>query len=340
MQSIRFEEYSPDGTRRVLGGPVTEETLIGRSPRSGITLARASVSREHGVFVPVGSCWCYMDIGSTNGSWIDGKAIKKGQFVIVRPGDKIQLADTFVMVARGEGEFKLGSGSVLCLEGGFALGEIELIEGERFSFGGISSVVPVPAGLDESLYFFLEMRADGVYLRPINNGRGLQVNSKPVADEQKVFDRDRIQAGDFQFLVNIPKFGDRARAPTVGGMAMSIPSVSGGDMEAAKASTTRLMSSTTTAIRAEQTVASGDRRRSMSPISTFGQIPSLPEESDAKMDKLLKYKPGQRGQPTGKRGAVEGFSRADKLYIAIGVIVLVGIILLIMFYLLSLVGLF
>jgi hypothetical protein len=270
---------------------------------------------------------------------LDGKAIKKGQFVIVRPGDKIQLADTFVMVAKGEGEYHLGSGSVVCFEGESALGEVELAEGQTFTFGGEGSLVAIPEGMDPALFFSIERRGDGLFLILANaSGAGVQVNSKVIQGNQKLVDRDRVQAGDFQFIVNTPRASDRVRAPTTGGMALGIPSVGGGDIEAAKASTTRLYSSTTTAIRAEQTVASGDRRRSMSPISTFGQVPTMPDEPDDKMDKLLKHKPGQRGYSPAKQASAELPSGADRLYIVIGVVVLVGIILLIVFYLLSLLG--
>ena len=348
MYTIKFEEYSPDGTRHVLGGPVSEETIIGRSPRSGITLPRASVSREHGKFFPVGSCWCYSDIGSTNGSWFEGRVIKKGGCVLVRPGDKVQIADTFVMVAKGEKDYTLSSGTVVVLEGGVSVGEADISSVPAFVIGGRDANLNVNLDSSSGDFFQFERRGADFYIKPLSGLAALgsdypfSLNGIPIQEDVRLGDRDRIVFGEFQLLCNLPIVSDRNRASTVDmTMALGVPSAEGGSIAAGKAPTTRLSASTTTSIRAEQTVGVGDRRRSMSPISTFGQMPELTDSNEVKMDALLS--PGLRGGPMASAGRSPTkldaeITAKDKVYVAIGVIVFMGIILLGVFYILSTLG--
>ncbi len=344
MYKIRFEEYSPDGTRHVLGGPINSEAIIGRSPRSGITVSRQSVSREHGKFYPVGDCWCYTDIGSTNGSWYDGKVVKKGESVLVRPGDRVQLADTFVMIAKGERNYELSPTSVVVVTDGEGVGEFDLSQGGVFVFGGPQSATRLVGPMAESPIIELVTEGEFVKLFLLDGAHSLQGNDAVtlngrVAEDGRLNDRDRLVVGNYEIIINAPTRSSRSRGATIDtSMALGVPSEQGGDIAAAKAVTAQISGKVATAIRAEQTVSV--RTRSMSPLSTFGQMPEAsPDVGEEKMEALLGYggsSIGQRGSYTQAKSEV---STKDKFYVLVGIVVLVGIILLGAFYILSRLGL-
>ena len=347
MYSIRFEEYSPDGTRHVLGGPINSETIIGRSPRSGITVSRTSVSREHGKFYPVGDCWCYSDIGSTNGSWFDGKVVKKNESVIVRPGDKVQLADTFVVVAKGERNYELSPTSVVVVSQGEPLGEFDISQGGVFIFGGPDSSVRLGGEFASAPIFEISKDDQGVHLSILSaadsgaSQMAVSINGR-AADSRRLADRDRLEIAEYELLINAPPSSSRSRGATMDtSMALGVPSEEGGDIGAAKAVTAQISGRVATSIRAEQTVSLGARPRSASPTSTFGVMESY-DQGEEKMEALLGHRPGIGPKTTVRGGMGQDFSEPslkDKFYAIIGITVSLGIILFGLFYILSLLGL-
>jgi hypothetical protein len=252
------------------------------------------------------------------------------------------------MVAKGDKDYNLSTGTVVVLEGGTSVGEADILSVPSFVVGGREANLNV--NLESSLgdFFQFERRGNDIYLVPLSGMAALgadfpfSLNGIHIHEEQRLGDRDRIVFGEFQMLCNFPAVSNRNRASTVDmTMALGVPSADGGSIAAGKAPTTRLSASATTSIRAEQTVGVGDRRRSMSPISTFGQMPELSDANEVKMDALLK--PGVRSGPLGAPGRISSQLEAeitpkDKVYVAIGVIVFIGIILLGLFYILSHLG--
>jgi len=80
-----------DGRRMVVGpGGVT----IGRSRQCDIVLSDPNVSRQHAELRPRGGSWVLTDLGSTNGSRINGHVVERSE--VVRPGDEIELGATIL----------------------------------------------------------------------------------------------------------------------------------------------------------------------------------------------------------------------------------------------------
>ena len=76
----------PDGTSHVLGGqPVT----IGRSSSCSIPIADGDISRRHAVIRPVGDRFVVADLGSTNGTIVNGAPVAEHT---LEPGDVIDVA--------------------------------------------------------------------------------------------------------------------------------------------------------------------------------------------------------------------------------------------------------
>ncbi|MFI6843512.1 FHA domain-containing protein [Kitasatospora sp. NBC_00085] len=75
------------------------QLTIGRVPGSGLRLHDISVSRHHAELRREGDSWVLYDLGSTNGTHVNGLRIAGG--VRVRPGDQVRF---------GNLEFRLASG--------------------------------------------------------------------------------------------------------------------------------------------------------------------------------------------------------------------------------------
>jgi len=66
-----------------------ERTTFGRRPYNDIVVDHLSVSGEHALFHTVGQDIFLEDLGSTNGTYVNGKAIKKQQ---LESGDLVEIA--------------------------------------------------------------------------------------------------------------------------------------------------------------------------------------------------------------------------------------------------------
>src|SRR3954467_3187324 len=92
VASFRDEEV----TRRELTGPL----VIGRSPDCDIVVRDIILSRRHCRigFNEQDGCWSVQDLGSKNGTWINGEQI---QFAVLKDGTFIRIGKTQVRFYAG-----------------------------------------------------------------------------------------------------------------------------------------------------------------------------------------------------------------------------------------------
>ena len=83
------------GGRRLVVGPAG--VTIGRSRQCDIVLSDPNVSRRHAEVRPRGGSWVLSDLGSTNGSRINGRVIEGTE--VVKPGDEIEVGSTVLEFA-------------------------------------------------------------------------------------------------------------------------------------------------------------------------------------------------------------------------------------------------
>jgi hypothetical protein len=74
-----------------------QKLVIGRSRDCDIQLADANVSRRHAELRQEGASYWIVDLGSTNGTEVNGKRVKRAQ---LRSGDKIMLGSTEITFDR------------------------------------------------------------------------------------------------------------------------------------------------------------------------------------------------------------------------------------------------
>jgi hypothetical protein len=68
-------------------------TLIGRGPHCAIRIQDDTVSNDHAVLQWAQSQWQLRDLGSTNGTWLDGERMPEKRVVTVRPGARIAFGN-------------------------------------------------------------------------------------------------------------------------------------------------------------------------------------------------------------------------------------------------------
>lgn len=73
------------------------EVVIGRDPRCELPIGAADVSRRHARIVPDAEGHRVVDMGSTNGTWVNGRPITSRKLV---PGDRIELGSCVLRYLR------------------------------------------------------------------------------------------------------------------------------------------------------------------------------------------------------------------------------------------------
>ena len=80
-----------------------ELVIIGRSSEADLRLADTGVSRRHGEIRQIGSAdYAYRDLGSTNGSKVNGKASTPANPIRLRDGDRIEVGKSALVYRKDE----------------------------------------------------------------------------------------------------------------------------------------------------------------------------------------------------------------------------------------------
>jgi hypothetical protein len=80
-----------DGKRLVVG---PTGATIGRSRQCDVVLSDPNISRQHAEIRPRGGAWVLNDLGSTNGSLLNGRRIEGPE--VVKPGDEIEIGTSAI----------------------------------------------------------------------------------------------------------------------------------------------------------------------------------------------------------------------------------------------------
>ncbi|ACL63509.1 diguanylate cyclase [Anaeromyxobacter dehalogenans 2CP-1] len=68
--------------------PLDGEVVLGRDPSCAVALPASDVSRRHARVVPDGDGHLVLDLGSTNGTWVNGREVAVHRLA---PGDRVQV---------------------------------------------------------------------------------------------------------------------------------------------------------------------------------------------------------------------------------------------------------
>jgi Protein of unknown function (DUF3662)/FHA domain len=80
------------GGKRLVVGPTG--VMVGRSRHCDVVLSDPNVSRRHAEIRPRGHAWVLTDLGSTNGSSLNGRRVQGPE--LIQPGDEIELGTSLI----------------------------------------------------------------------------------------------------------------------------------------------------------------------------------------------------------------------------------------------------
>jgi pSer/pThr/pTyr-binding forkhead associated (FHA) protein len=94
---LRVDRGPNAGSRFLLDG---DSTTVGRHPSSDIFLDDVTVSRRHAEFLREGASFSVRDVGSLNGTYVNGQRIDSSPLAT---GDEVQVGKFRLIVMLGEG---------------------------------------------------------------------------------------------------------------------------------------------------------------------------------------------------------------------------------------------
>ncbi|MBN1921966.1 MAG: FHA domain-containing protein [Anaerolineae bacterium] len=190
---------------RLLGQPPYELTLtettvtIGRAPSNGLVLPSPYVSGYHGRLEGQGTQWQYVDLGSTNGTFLNGRRV---QSAVLNHGDILRIGDlqgnsaslTFMLGASTalQGPQRMGS-LVLAPEGALTLGRDP------------QSGIPLQAPLVSWRHASITAGPQGSVLTDLNSTNGTFVNGQRIERPYLLRERDVVQIGPFSLVYSAGK---------------------------------------------------------------------------------------------------------------------------------------
>lgn len=199
------------------------EIFIGREPDEGIAVDSESVSGTHGVFMRFKSIWCYKDLGSTNGSWVNGEAVAEGEWRIIRAGDVLQLATAAIRFSNEPGNGaaeRVAPRSLVVFNGDDYLDEFPIPEyGRALVVGGTGADLSLEADIYELPSLIIERRGDKVVAFSVAKEIPFSRNNEVSEGLVTLKDGDKVTIETYGILFNepvAPKSDVQAGAPDEG----------------------------------------------------------------------------------------------------------------------------
>ena len=219
-------EIRDDGDRE-LARIERGEVVIGREPQEGVAVPNSAISREHGIFFRIRSHWFYRDLGSTNGSWINGKVVNPNSTRLVRPGDVMQLADTPVRVGPDENSQHASeleslsafhSSTLIVFRKDEFLDEYPLPEyGRALVIGGSQADLSLEPETSDLPRLVIERRGEQVCAYGISDGPDIILNETPVTENATLSDGDELTVAEYLILFNDPRGSQEISTSTADG---------------------------------------------------------------------------------------------------------------------------
>ena len=207
---IWIESTAEHSTEAQLLAELHGAAVIGREPDApGVTVANTAISRNHMLLLPFGRHWLAKDLGSTNGSWLRGRAAKAERWLIIRSGDLLQLADTVLRVVvpgAREGFDSQEASSVLVFRGDEIVQEFPVPEyGRVLMIGGVNGDLDIPGSLVNAPGLVIEKLGIDVIAKAPSPDLPVVVNGAPLSAELVLSDQDELKLGDYTVIFNHPK---------------------------------------------------------------------------------------------------------------------------------------
>ncbi len=189
---------------RTLLATLTEgEATVGRDEEKEIVLSGYSgVSSEHGKFQNHRGDWFYIDLGSTNGSWLNTEEVIEGEINLLRNGDLVQIADAAVQVNL---ENPSKDSFVIVFEAGEYVNHFRFPEqGRALTIGGADSTIKIEGDSSTLSALIVEKRGDKIYAYKQNEAYDVMHNGKIFNHMAELKDREVLSVKQFEVIISDP----------------------------------------------------------------------------------------------------------------------------------------
>ena len=165
------------------------QLMLGRAGDCDITLEDGLVSRRHARLWCDAGTWRIEDLGSRNGTRVNGKAV---DMAALADGDFVNIGRARIKVVDAEGAYAPGP----CLQAvaGPCAGRVEPLDRAWFALGATGAELAVVTA------------HDGIHaVRGIEGfGKRLALNGEPLGEEERTLaEGDRLQIGDGEWVFQI-----------------------------------------------------------------------------------------------------------------------------------------
>lgn len=202
--TIALECVTEEG--RVDSGHFSSGSItIGREPENRFPVDSVSVSRRHGCILEAGNQWVYRDLGSTNGSWVNGVHLQPSQLRILRDGDVLQLAGTRsrVSISAPVDPLAVPKLSLLIFLGEKFQSEFPLMDdGGLFVVGGSEGHIYIDRNVNSAPQLEITTASGQLELTVGRTNVPVLVNGMAVGGTALVGDCDEISVGPYRILAN------------------------------------------------------------------------------------------------------------------------------------------
>ncbi len=222
-----LEEVSPGGNLEI-GRIQSGDVAIGRDPgEGGLVINREGVSRNHGMFSNIRDHWLYRDMGSTNGSWLNGVKLVPGEWKLVRSGANLQVADCLMRLSetdesvnlsvqqgtQGAGAAAIGGRSLLVFSGADFVDEFLIPEyGKALSIGGSNADLALTGDIFDQPSLVIERRGDRICAFGIVKDNQIFHNDRLIQDFADLGDGDTVKLANYTIILNDPSRSDELGA--------------------------------------------------------------------------------------------------------------------------------
>jgi pSer/pThr/pTyr-binding forkhead associated (FHA) protein len=242
----------PSAERTFEISPDQSEVRIGRRRDVEIELPFPVVSALHARLVrvdgigDVAADWRIEDLGSRNGTWLDGARLSPGRPAPLRPGQRLRIATVDLVFegwsARSEGDegtatiarrlisdlFGVAAGerAALTIESGAARHPTLRLEvaGRRYLIGRAESCDLILLSEDVSReHAAFVRRWNGVAVSDLGSKNGVRVNGQRIVGDQQLADGDRVTVGSVTMRLTDPEDRYLRRIESLGSQATVVP---------------------------------------------------------------------------------------------------------------------
>jgi pSer/pThr/pTyr-binding forkhead associated (FHA) protein len=183
------------------------ENLIGRAGEADVLIPHPSVSRRHAIIVVEGQSVAIEDVGSTNGTWVNSRALSPNQRVPVPPNAVIRFGEVSLTVAGAATPEAPAqeppSGPALVASDGtvYPLPEGELVVGRRT---GADVLIPDP--YVSGRHALLIVHGNEIAVEDLGSTNGTIINGErlPPGERRELHPGDEIVFGRPILTLRLP----------------------------------------------------------------------------------------------------------------------------------------